>query len=186
MSVAAVILGAGKGRRYRGNTPKLRAPFKGKPLVTWAVSAAVGANLDEVIVVTGAVDLMDLLPSSVTILQNEAWDMGLATSLRVALDWAQRQGHDAVVVSLGDCPLVTKEAFSLVARADSTPIAIANYPNGRGHPIRLSSQIWPTLPISGDKGAKSFITRDDNYVTLVDCPGEPVDLDTQEDFKLWS
>ncbi len=108
MSVAAVILGAGKGRRYRGNIPKLRAPFQGKPLITWAVSAAVGANLDEVIVVTGAVDLMDLLPSGVTILQNEAWDMGLATSLRVALDWAQRQGHDAVVVSLGDFPLGTK------------------------------------------------------------------------------
>ena len=44
------------------------------PLVRRAVDAALAADLDETIVVMGrAVDLLEVLPEEVTVLQNEAW-----------------------------------------------------------------------------------------------------------------
>ena len=54
MSTAGVVLAAGCGSRFRGGPNKLVADFRGKPLVLWAIEAAMGAELDKVFVVTGA------------------------------------------------------------------------------------------------------------------------------------
>ena len=59
---------------------------------------------DETIVVTGAVDLLDVLPDDVTVLRNDQWEDGQATSLQVAVAYAGSVGHRAVVFGLGDQP----------------------------------------------------------------------------------
>ena len=105
-TVAAIVLAAGHGSRYQGETHKLLAPFRGRPLVTWAVEAALAAGFDDVYVVTGAVDLADVLPDSVTIIENHSYADGQATSLRAALTLAEHDGHASIVVGLGDMPLV--------------------------------------------------------------------------------
>ena len=103
MTAAAVVLAAGGGSRFLGDTHKLLAPLRGRPVVVWAVEAALGAGLDETIVVTGAADLDGVLaPLPVTVLHNAAWERGIATSLAVAVDHAAAAGHGAVVVGLGD------------------------------------------------------------------------------------
>ena len=52
MSVAGIVLAAGRGTRF-GESPKLLALVGGKPLVRHAVEAALGAGLAPVLVVVG-------------------------------------------------------------------------------------------------------------------------------------
>jgi CTP:molybdopterin cytidylyltransferase MocA len=185
-TVAAVVLAAGGASRYRGPTHKLLADFRGRPVVAWSVEAAVGAELDETIVVTGAADLSKLLPDEVTVLDNPEWAEGMATSLAVGLDWCSRQGHKAAVVGLGDQPLVGTSAWRTVAAADHAAIVVATYGGQRRNPVRLRQDVWSLLPTSGDEGARSLMRRQPELVGEVACEGEPADIDTWEDLERWS
>lgn len=186
MSRAAVILAAGAGTRFGGPGEKLRSRLKGEPLVLRAIGPAAAAGLDELIVVTGADDLSDLLPGDATVLVNEGWAEGQASSLQVAIDWSHRQGHTSVVVGLGDMPWLTTEAWSAVSGAEGGPIVVATYRGRRGHPVRLDAEVWPSLPLGGDEGARSLIARHPELVTEVACSGRPADIDTREDLRRWS
>jgi len=192
VSVAAVILAAGAGTRFNGDQPdsspgaKLLANARGKPLIKWAIAPAIEAELDELIVVCGAAELSEVVPESATLLRNDDWAAGQATSLRVAIDWCARRGHLSAVVGLGDLPGLTAEAWRTVASARGGPIVFATYYGRRGHPVRLDAEIWSLLPISGDEGARSLANRRPELVTEVACEGITADIDTQEDLRRWS
>lgn len=188
MTTAAVILAAGGGSRFAGDAHKLVSDFRGRPLVTWAVDAAVGAGLAEVVVVQGAVDLVDVVQANVTMLTNDRWAEGQATSLGVAVAHARAAGHDAVVVGLGDQPLLAPSAWRAVAFAPRTPpIAVATYQGRRGNPVRLASTVWDLLRFEGDEGARELMRREPGLWGEVACAeGNPADVDTVEDLEQWS
>jgi CTP:molybdopterin cytidylyltransferase MocA len=184
VTTVAVVLAAGGGSRFGGDGHKLLAPFRGRPLVAWALDAA--AVLDELLVVTGAVELGDLVPPGARVVRNDRWAEGQATSLAAAIGAAADLGHDAVVVGLGDQPLIPAEAWRLVAAATATPIAVATYGGARRNPVRLAAEAWPLLPPDGDEGARGLVRGRGDLVTEVACPGDPADMDTQEDLATWS
>ena len=186
MSRAAVILAAGAGSRFGEPGEKLLVVTHGRPLVAHAIEPALEAALDELVVVAGSIDLSEVVPPEATLLENAEWRLGQATSLRVAVDWCQRQGHDAVVVGLGDLPGLTVEAWRAVADAPGGPIVVATYGKRRGHPVRLDASVWPALPMGGDEGARQLMARHPELVTEVACTGRPVDIDTREDLRRWS
>ena len=180
------MLAAGGGSRFAGPAHKLLTPFRGRPLVTWAVEAALGAGLAETVVVVGAADLAGVLPAGVTVVENHDWERGgQASSLRAAVAWAGRQGHDAVVVGLGDQPLVPAAAWAAVA-ADPHPIAVATFDGARRPPVRLAREVWPLLPVAGDVGARTLISARPDLVGEVACDGDAADVDTLEDLRRWS
>ncbi len=183
-----MILAAGGGSRFNGDAHKLVSEFRGRPLVEWAVDAAIGAGLAEVIVVQGAVDLREMVNPLVTVLANERWAEGQATSLGVAVAHARAVGHDAVVVGLGDQPLLASSAWRAVASAPRTPpIAVATYDGRRGNPVRLASSVWDRLRFEGDEGARELMRREPNLCGEVACAeGNPADVDTVEDLEQWS
>jgi len=180
MSVAAIVLAAGGSVRFRDGA-KLAALFRGRPLVSWAVEAALEAALDETIVVTGAAELT--LPAGVEVVRNDEWADGLASSLACAI--AACDDHDAIVVALGDMPFVTPQAWRSVALS-SAPVAVATYEGRRSHPVRLAREVWPLLSRSGDEGARELMRRRPDLVQEVPCFGRPVDIDTVEDLGEWS
>ncbi len=184
MSIAGVILAAGSGSRFGGD--KLRALLGGRPLLELALEPALEADLDEVVVVTGSSELEDLIPDGITVLRNERWEDGQATSLGVALDWCQRRGHAAAVVGLGDQPGLTAAAWQAVARWPGGPIVVATYGHRRGHPVRLDAPVWSLLPTEGDEGARTLMSRRPELVVEVTCDGKPADIDTREDLRRWS
>jgi CTP:molybdopterin cytidylyltransferase MocA len=184
MTNAAVVLAAGEGSRFEGDTHKLLASFRGRPLWTWAVDAAIAAGLDATYVVTGAAELAVREPAIVV--RNDAWATGQATSLIAGVTAAEAAGHDVVVIGLGDQPLIGPEAWRAVAGATGTPIAVASFGGERRPPVRLAAEIWPLLPRSGDDGARVLMRERPDLVTAVPCIGEPVDIDTLEDLEQWS
>ncbi len=186
VSTAAVILAAGAGTRFGGPGEKLATVVRGRPLLAWAIEPAVEAGCDEVVVVSGAADLTGLVPSDVTLLRNDEWQLGQATSLGVALDWCQRQGHTAAIVGLGDTPGLTASAWRAVASAPGGPIVVATYDGRRGHPVRLDATVWTLLPTSGEEGARVLMSRRPELVTEVACEGKAADIDTREDLRRWS
>jgi CTP:molybdopterin cytidylyltransferase MocA len=186
LKVVAAVLAAGGGLRFGGTEPKLRATFRGKPLVRWSVDAALAAGFDDVVVVSGAVEVGDLLPEGVVVHRNVRWHEGIATSLGCATTIAGRAGADAVVVGLGDQPLVLADAWRAVAAATTAPIAVATYGGRRRNPVRLAREVWPLLPATGDEGARVLMAERPELVVEIACPGDPVDIDTQEDLDRWS
>ncbi len=127
-----------------------------------------------------------LAQEAVTFVRNDRWREGIATSLQAGVARARQDGHAAVVVGLGDQPLVQTEAWRRVARAATSPLAVATYEGERGNPVRLSSMAWPLLPAAGDEGARVVMRRRPDLVVEVPCPGRAADIDTVDDLATWT
>ena len=181
---AAVLLCAGGSTRFAGAQHKLLTPFRGRPLVNWSLSSVEEADLDEVIVVVGGVDLSAVL-GNVVVVDNSAWHSGQATSLRAGVEEARRRGHDAVVVGLGDQPLIPGSAWRSVADSMS-PIAVATFNGHRSPPTRLADSVWEFLPQTGDVGARELINARPDLVVEINCDGDPLDIDTEDDWMRWN
>ena len=182
------MLAAGGGSRFATGPDaahKLLAPWRGRSLVWTAAINAVDSGLTPVWVVTGAVDLSAHLPEGVVVLSNPAWAEGQATSLQVAVQAARASGLDALVIGLGDQPLISPQAWAAVGATDA-PIAVATYDGHRRNPVRLGAAVWDLLPTAGDQGARVVINRRPDLVQEVPCQGDPADIDTREDLKTWS
>lgn len=186
MTVGAYVLAGGGGSRFSGDRHKLLADFRGRPVISWVIEQAVEAHFDGgVHVVAGAVAVDDVLPESVGMLRNERWREGIATSLAVAVDHARGQGHQAIVVGLGDQPLIPTSAWVAVREAPH-PVAVATYEGRRRNPVKLRADVWDLLPREGDEGARVVIRERPDLVGEVACEGIPADIDTVEDLTEWS
>ena len=200
MTVAAAILAAGAGSRFSGDRHKLLADFRGRPVVAWVIDAVLAAGFDDVYLVTGAVDLDPVVdavvaemsatvggagPPGVTVVPNPRWREGQSTSLGAAIAAATEAGHDALVVGLGDQPLVSSAAWRTVGAA-SGQIVTATFDGARRPPVRLDASIWHLVPTEGDEGARTLMKEQPQLVSEVPCMGNPVDIDTLEDLLLWS
>lgn len=180
-----MVLAAGGGTRFAGPTHKLLAPFRGRPVLAWAVEHALAAGLDETIVVSGAAAFEEALTAGARMVHNPDWASGQASSLARAVAAALAAGHDAIVVGLGDQPLVGPDAWRAVASCPS-PIAVAVYGGRRRNPVRLAREVWPLLAVTGDEGARSLMRARPELVQEVPCSGDPGDIDTVEDLDRWN
>ena len=192
MTTAGVLLAAGAGTRFAAPEHKLLATLDGRSVAARSLEALLDAGLDFVAVVTGAVDLAGALDAvgsdrhgGITLLANDHWESGIASSVVCATAWAALVGAEAVVVGLADQPFVPSAAWRAVAES-SGPIAVATYGGIRGNPVRLGCEVWPLLPHDGDEGARSVMRRFPEIVVPVACEGLPDDIDTVEDLNRWS
>jgi CTP:molybdopterin cytidylyltransferase MocA len=187
--VSAVLLAAGAGSRFGGG--KLLAPYRGRPLISWALSNLAEAPVDETIVVVGddAARVRGVCePYGVRVVENPDWERGQSTSVRAGLSALGPEVRAAVVL-LADQPLVGPGAVErLVAAFErGAKVAVATYDGKRRNPVLFSRGVWPILEaeLAGDEGARAVLRRHPDLVAEVPCDGvgEPADVDTAEDLR---
>jgi molybdenum cofactor cytidylyltransferase len=184
---AGVCLAAGEAARFGAD--KLVAPFRGKPLLQWAVEPLREcARLDEVIVVVRpGFALPFAAPGCVTI-ENPEYRDGMSASLRAGV-LAAHESTDAYVITLGDMPLLTAvlierliAAFEICGRKILVPV----HAGRRGHPVIISRSCREELlAIRGDVGARDLLGMHPEWVAheSVSAPGVIFDVDEAADFE---
>ena len=189
-ALSAIVLAAGRSSRFGEGAHKLLAAIDGTPLVRLSVAAAVEAGVGPVVVVTGgeAIHVSRALAGlDVRLVHEPAFADGLATSLRRGID-AVAPTTEAVVIALGDQPLVSPDAYRRVVatwRTSGSPIVVSQYrdtPNA-SHPVLFAASLFDELrALRGDIGAREVIARDPARVARAIIEREaPVDVDTRED-----
>lgn len=185
MSVAAIVLAAGRGTRF-GGEPKLLATLDGRPLVRHAAEAAAASGLRPVLVVTGhrggevAAALRGL---PVAIVANPSYAEGLSTSLRAGFA-ALPSRAEAAAVLLGDMPRIGAALLDELAgawRAAGRPVALVpTFEGRRGNPVVLSRGLASRIAaLTGDGGAGSLLRAEPGTVEWpVAADSVTIDIDT--------
>jgi len=189
VSVAAVVLAAGRGTRMGGQ--KLLLPLAGRALVQWVVDAALGSQAKETIVVVGheAGRLAEALAGRpVTVVVNERYEEGMSTSLQVGVR-AAGAAREAVVFLLADQPFVDSALVDLLidrfaeSKMDVVRPVIAGRP---AHPVLMGARLFPEiLAQRGDVGGREIIRRHPGRVCLVPVDDSRVahDIDSMGDYE---
>ncbi|MEX1164837.1 MAG: bifunctional UDP-N-acetylglucosamine diphosphorylase/glucosamine-1-phosphate N-acetyltransferase GlmU [Nitriliruptor sp.] len=143
--VAAIVLAAGKGTRFRSDVAKVLHRTAGRSLVGHVLEALRPLGLGQVIVVVGhqredveAEVAAVGVPGSVTVVQGE--QRGTGHAVQVALP-ALREGIDRVVIVPGDTPLLTAATLGSLLDAAEGGVAamltaVLDDPTGYGRVLR--------------------------------------------------
>lgn len=154
----------------------------------WSLQHCIAAQFQQIIIVTGAVDLSSQISdaqsaeANLITVHNENWQTGMASSLQCGLTEAQQRGASSVVVGLADQPAIKPESWQRVADS-AAPLAVATYNGVRGNPVRIHAELWSLLPTSGDEGARSLFKSHKDLLEEVACDGSAQDLDTTSDIE---
>ena len=180
MTCGALVLAAGSGRRM-GAAGKLTADFRGKPLVAHAVDAVLAAGLPALVVLGDRADAVRaaLAGRDVAFTMASDYAEGIAASIRVGIA-AVPEDWDAILVMLGDMPLVRPATLAALGTAQG--IVIPRYNSRRGNPVRWPRALFPALAaLSGDTGGRALLAG--NHVAFLDLddPGILTDIDTPAD-----
>jgi CTP:molybdopterin cytidylyltransferase MocA len=187
VSVAVAIFAAGRGSRLGGDASKPLLVWRARPLLTWALDAAVASGLAPVLVTVGyrAGDVRSVVGNGIEVVDNPEWDEGIASSLRAVLRVLEpRSDVTGVCVGLADQPRVGADAYRRLAAAHAggAELAVATYGARRGNPVLLARSLWPrAVALRGDAGARQLMENRPVVEVPCDGTGTPDDVDTLED-----
>ena len=187
--IRACVLAAGTSTRF--GATKLVQLLRGRPLVQHALLAAGGACGEQVFLVVGhdqdaVITATGGLCNNVVV--NGDYQDGMGTSIAAGIRACQDDADaDAIIVLLGDQPLVTKAHLcNLIDKwsgADNEIVA-SGFDGIKGPPILFPSQAFAALSeLRGDAGAKSLLANADFDVRSVECPQAGIDVDTPETLR---
>lgn len=187
--IAAIILAAGEGRRWRAGN-KLLASWHGRPLVAIAADAALNAPAAPVLAVVGhEAERIEaaLAGRPVRCVANPDYRDGVASSIRAGLA-ALPAALDGAVLLLADMPAVgAGHVARLIAafRADAGrhDIFVPTWHGRRGNPVLWRACLFPELAaLSGDRGGRVLFERHAGRIggVAMDDDAVLIDLDTDE------
>jgi len=185
-SVGAIVLAAGAGSRFGG--AKLEARVDGKPVLQHVLDALAAAGIDDPVVVTAGPLTAEIEWGAARPVTNPEPGRGLASSLQVGWDAAMDGAGppDAVIVALGDQPLVRADVLAalIAAPLDATrPIVAPRYAaTGARNPVRLERDVAPLVEAAeGDRGLGPILDDRPELVRWLDIDGDNPDIDTLAD-----
>jgi molybdenum cofactor cytidylyltransferase len=125
---------------------------------------------------------------SVEIAENEGWEEGMASSLRVGLQ-QMLKSHPAtngIIFMVCDQPFVTKSVLLCLIETqekEGKAIAAAGYKGIAGTPALFHRSFFEKLmELKGDKGARMLIASYPEDVVIIPFEQGAIDIDTKEDY----
>ncbi|WP_338877205.1 nucleotidyltransferase family protein [Spirosoma sp. SC4-14] len=178
-----------------GGEPKQLLQYKGQSLIRRITETGLALQTGPVVVVLGAnreqiVPELSGLP--ITLVDNPAWQTGLASSLKSGLAalYITHKNIDAVLILLTDQPLVSVGllAYMLETYTQSNKgIVACRYDDQLGVPALFSrNYIEQMLQLEGDKGAKWIIIKHKQDCAEVPFEAGAIDLDSKRDVALFA
>lgn len=187
-SVAGVVLAAGTSSRMGRN--KLLLEVGGQSLLRRAVSTALDAGLDPVLVVLGheserARPELSGLPCEVVL--NAGFEEGIHSSVRTGIA-AVPAGCAAAVVLLADMPLVEAEMIRTLIRRyreDRPLLVVSDYEGVDAPPILYDRGLFGELAVlKGEGCGKRVVKRHSGEAVRIRWPAAALtDLDRPEDIE---
>jgi CTP:molybdopterin cytidylyltransferase MocA/2-polyprenyl-3-methyl-5-hydroxy-6-metoxy-1,4-benzoquinol methylase len=183
--VGAIVLAAGAGSRFGGS--KLAARLDGRPILQHVLDRLAEAGIDDPVVVT-AVPIADIEWRAARPMTNPDPARGLASSLRIGWDAAMEtpEPPDALIVALGDQPLVRIDVLTALMTAPLDPDRPALAPRYQGsgarNPVRLERAAAALVEAAtGDHGLGPVLDARPELVRHLDVDGDIPDVDTRQD-----
>jgi molybdenum cofactor cytidylyltransferase len=186
--VRAVVLAAGAGSRFGGS--KLAARVDGRSILEHVLDALAEAGIDDPIVVLPpeAGDGLALDWRAAARVTNPDPGRGLASSLQLGWERALATDPqpDAVLIVLGDQPLVRTEVLRDLASAPldpARPVLAPRYSGTAAHnPVRIEVHAGSLIAqAAGDRGLGPVLERQPEIARWLDVDGDNPDVDTAAD-----
>ncbi|SLN67876.1 Purine catabolism protein PucB [Roseovarius albus] len=189
-----LIPAAGASSRMRG-ADKLLQDVDGLPLLKRQVELALTCNVPACVTLPAKQSVRHQLlapyeEKGLTVILCQNSTEGLAASIRLGAQWAQKKGLSGVMVLLADLPEVTlADLRTMFAHASAAPHAIVracNQMSEPGHPVIFPQRMFEKLmTLSGDRGANALLKSEQiEYVPLPENHAT-TDLDTPEEWEAW-
>ena len=181
-----IVLAAGLSRRM-GGPNKLLQPYRGKPLLTYALKIAGEMEFLDRIAVTGRdrAEVETLAASSgFRCVHNDRFEDGLGISIATGAR-ALHRDIDGVFIALGDMPEIDVDVYrALAGNFRQRSIVVPIHYGALGHPVLFCASYLPELSaLSSDEGGRSLLKRHKPFIVEVATkdPGVLRDIDTPED-----
>lgn len=191
MTLAAILLAAGQSTRME--RPKQLLPWDGSTLIAWQVEQLRQAGVEAIVVVLGhgAEQIRPGVPAGASVVLNEDYLKGRATSLRagaLALTAAVPEVEAVLILSV-DQPRPAWLSRRLIDRwrQDQPLIVSPRFARGYGHPILLDGSLLPELCEVSDEtlGLRAVIDRNVAGAEEIAVANESIDVDlnTPDDYE---
>jgi molybdenum cofactor cytidylyltransferase len=190
---AGIILAGGSSIRF--GRPKQLLKLKGKYLLEYALTAALGSQLNHVVLVLGHdyQNILQALEAHTTherlqVVINHRYLEGQSRSLQAGL-LKIRQTFSSVMFLLGDQPMLDSNTIDhMLARFRSSgkDICVPVCKGKRGNPTIFNRALYDQLlALEGDIGARDIIRTNPERVLNIELD-DPLcffDIDSQKDFE---
>jgi len=189
-SCGIILLAAGPSSRL-GQAKQL-LPYKGKTLLQHGIQAALLADAEPVVLVTGAnaADIeKEVGDERVNVVENTEWEEGMASSIRYGLTALLEMAPDTerAIFMVCDQPFVTAELLNQLVFASidtEKEIVACAYSGTLGTPALFGSSFFPLLQqLEGNEGAKKIIKQYPENVGTITFPKGEIDIDTPDDYE---
>jgi molybdenum cofactor cytidylyltransferase len=194
LKIGTIILAAGGSTRM-GGEPKQLLHYKGQSLMRRISETALSTQAGPVVVVLGANReriVPELAGLPLTLVDNAAWQTGMASSLKTGLAalYITHKDIDAVMVLLTDQPLVSVGLLLHMLDTYVTNdkgIVACRYDDQLGVPVLFDrNYIEQMLQLEGDKGAKWIIVKHRKDCIEIPFEAGAIDLDSKRDVELFT
>lgn len=187
-NIGVVILAAGSSSRL--GRPKQLVKFKDKPLLQHVIDTIDPYRFSPSLLVLGANGqkvLKSINPKKSTVIENENWSEGIASSIRLGVSESMEMNEtlDGILFLLSDQPFVSRALIEELLESHmngNQQITACSYKDNIGVPAILGKAFFPQLlKLKGDVGAKKIIAQNLDDVQRVIFNRGSFDVDTEED-----
>ncbi len=186
--IGLVILAAGASKRL--GYPKQLIQFRGKYLLQHIIDEAENAKVIFRLLILGAnleTIKEQIDPVSFNVAINPNWQEGMASSLRIAVENAESENLDGLLVILSDQPYVDTELLNELIELyepEKNMIVASEYNKILGVPALFDRHYFRELmKLKGDTGARKLISTFREKIKQVKFDSGELDIDTPSDME---